>query len=486
MSSPPFTSAQPRERLPEEDLGSLSSDGSLYADSGPEVDHSASIGARRQQSVPEKESQSDPACAKSPWPRHGGPNSTWRTWTAPDRAIAKSLDQLQAQDLSLHLYNAFALRKRAERARLQPEEEREEGALWEPPKLWTAWPLPSDQVPPLAKGTWDDLGVGEPIWQSLDRAIGPSAQLGEILTGVILKIARERFVAEYSNHDDNDSPRAKKPSGARNSSRSRSRATSTAPSEPDTVTSNPSQSSEQDTDDPEIGPSTNPPSAKTSSATEPEVSRSRGAHPAKRFDDPRLKSLKPVIMADEETASSILQPSIRHILSDLDTLLMGLHHARRASLRIKDDSASETHTDAEDDTHASNTSRSRSRSKSQKRSAPPRRKPKPSSHPKDNDSDASSSSSAESKRPAPKRAKRSSSPKSRARALRRKRARMGLRDWSDVLGVAAMQGWDRRVIDAAARRCAALFGEGMELRVLEGKGVEEVSYLPGGARKRTR
>jgi len=50
--------------------------------------------------------------------------------------------------------------------------------------------------------------------------------------------------------------------------------------------------------------------------------------------------------------------------------------------------------------------------------------------------------------------------------------RIGLRDWSDVLGIAALQGWDGVVIDAAAKRCAALFGEGMDFRVLGAEGEE--------------
>jgi N-terminal acetyltransferase B complex catalytic subunit len=34
-------------------------------------------------------------------------------------------------------------------------------------------------------------------------------------------------------------------------------------------------------------------------------------------------------------------------------------------------------------------------------------------------------------------------------------------DWSEVLGLAAVQGWDREAIARTAQRCAALFGESM-------------------------
>lgn len=46
--------------------------------------------------------------------RWAGPKSTWRTLTEEDRLLWHSIKQLQDQDLSVHLYNAFAL-KRASR-----------------------------------------------------------------------------------------------------------------------------------------------------------------------------------------------------------------------------------------------------------------------------------------------------------------------------------------------------------------------------------
>ena len=39
--------------------------------------------------------------------------STWLSVTAQERGLASSLDALRDRDLSVHLYNAFALRKRA-------------------------------------------------------------------------------------------------------------------------------------------------------------------------------------------------------------------------------------------------------------------------------------------------------------------------------------------------------------------------------------
>lgn len=62
------------------------------------------------------------------------------------------------------------------------------------------------------------------------------------------------------------------------------------------------------------------------------------------------------------------------------------------------------------------------------------------------------------------------------------RARLGLRDWRDVLGAAAVAGFSQPALDRAARRCANLFGQSLELRTLhEGaaKPDQLVRYEPG-------
>ena len=62
------------------------------------------------------------------------------------------------------------------------------------------------------------------------------------------------------------------------------------------------------------------------------------------------------------------------------------------------------------------------------------------------------------------------------------RARLELRDWRDVLGAAAVAGFPQQTLDRAARRCADLFEQSLELRTLH-EGAEEpdqlVRYEPG-------
>ncbi|KAK6820479.1 hypothetical protein PG987_014879 [Apiospora arundinis] len=55
----------------------------------------------------------------------------------------------------------------------------------------------------------------------------------------------------------------------------------------------------------------------------------------------------------------------------------------------------------------------------------------------------------------------------RSSVIGRKRKRHNLRDWRDVLGAAAVVGFSQPALDRAARRCADLFGQSLELRTME-------------------
>ncbi|RMZ14219.1 hypothetical protein D0862_02086 [Hortaea werneckii] len=73
--------------------------------------------------------------------------------------------------------------------------------------------------------------------------------------------------------------------------------------------------------------------------------------------------------------------------------------------------------------------------------------------------------------------------KGRRRRSGQSKKELGLRDWSEVLGVAALTGWDQTVIDRTARRCAALFGEKMVMRLMPEMPVDKINdevveYLP--------
>ena len=503
-STPPFTSAQPRESVLATEIEDLSSSDSVYEDSDTDIEGIESElnnKSKRSELPASTTGQSVPSSTSEVPKNKRFRPSTWLNQTAGDRAISDSLDQLRARDLSIHLFNAHSLKKRAPLVRSKTEDSSENNLLWKPPKHWTAWPLASDEVPKLKKEIWADVEDGELTSQSLNYPDGPGAELCEQLIEVVLKTARERFLAEDFRQDTNMVSVAPGRTDDGYTSASRSR----AGSESESSVFNSSVDSDEEIRHPSSEVPIGDGAEDTplfddihhSSASDRQPpSKLKGRNDSRNLpnntspsNDPRLRSLKPAIMADEELASSILQPSLRHILSKLDTLLRGLHHARRASLRVNDDSASETQTDMDDDgSRAPSSARTRSRSAhSRKRSISQRRTSRSHSQAASASvgSDTSTSSYETSSRQAGKRARRSSSPRLKARRFRRRRDRMGLRDWSDVLGVAAMQGWDRKVIDAAAGRCAALFGEGMDFRVVDGLDVDDFSYLPTGIKKKT-
>ena len=67
------------------------------------------------------------------------------------------------------------------------------------------------------------------------------------------------------------------------------------------------------------------------------------------------------------------------------------------------------------------------------------------------------------------------SPQDYARYLLNRRYKLVLRDWSQVLGMAAIRGWEDMPVARTAKRCADLFNEDMEFRAMgEKKGSETV------------
>ncbi|KAG7005708.1 hypothetical protein G7Y79_00018g045150 [Physcia stellaris] len=240
--------------------------------------------------------------------KYHGPPSTWRNWTAPERELAASLDQIQARDLSIHLYNAFALKKRAgagfpsKRRKLSngPDDESENGEPdWVPPKLWTAWPMRADEVPreEESKKWEDDNPFPRPPPRRPPR---PSDLLGELLVARVLQKAKERFEARDWVTDESQSQTEVSSDASDSETRKK-------PKKNSWTRSRYSTGSILDT------------------ISMGEIIGTVGPE----------KALRPVVIADDELAAKILDPSIRHILSKLDALLLGLHRARASYARPK-------------------------------------------------------------------------------------------------------------------------------------------------------
>lgn len=80
-----------------------------------------------------------------------------------------------------------------------------------------------------------------------------------------------------------------------------------------------------------------------------------------------------------------------------------------------------------------------------------------------------------------KKKRKRAAPEEYAKYLRNRRYRLRLRDWSQVVGVAAIRGWEKETVSRAARACARLFGEDMGFRSMPKKGTGEVWHAKDGA-----
>ncbi|KAJ4362220.1 N-terminal acetyltransferase [Ascochyta clinopodiicola] len=424
--------------------------------------------------------------------RFRGPPQTWKGYTAADRQIAESLQQLEDTDLAAHLYNAHALKRRVRK----PATELSTLKSWQnkdawlkegkelqytdaagqpqtelvPAKDWTAWPLPPTSLYTLSNGfRRAAVAPEENEWViGGSGAVDPGTELKEEMLSVFLRLAKQSW--HKKNWQDEGQPDAK--------NRARSRARSK------------SQSIHYDID------------MKDGSGDESKRSdgEATGGNGVKRGRKPQPElTIKPTILADDAKAHRLLRPTVASMLDKLDDVALALQRTRLNHFGRggfgDGSSQSEFTTDAET-TGRESRSRSQSRAKSAPRSKPVTRQ-------------SSRPSSSRASR-APKSKKKASKPKVQSEdsdsasdygaqfgnkdgleldairnpTLRRKRSRSestmdeediantrdwsraGLMDWSEVLGVAAVKGWNQQALARTAQRCAALFGESMSFTPL--------------------
>ena len=374
----------------------------------------------------------DSSSPEPPWPqKYYGPASTWRSWTAAERAIAMSLDQLKSEDLSAHLYNAHILKSKARRGKSKQAGHSRIGEdVWEPPRHWTAWPMPAGEVPRGKFKPQDREKDEETAWQSRKLPLKPSSELEEALTAVHLKIAKERFLQR-----PNSQLRQRVHSNMRFNG-----------NETEDTLDDQSEGLKESTDDQDRG-------------RPRDRSWSRDARPLRKGK----RLMKPVVMADDDTARTILSPSVRHVLSELDKLLVGLHNTRQSYLNQADSLPIEPQTETESENRVGR-SRSRNRSKKPVR----QRLPQGSSIQDGDDSDSNSEYNPDTEPDTTTKKKRRASVSSVSsnRISLSRQGKLGHRDWSDIMGIASLTGFSPTAIQAASKRCAALFGEAITFRTL--------------------
>ncbi|KAF2103008.1 hypothetical protein NA57DRAFT_71991 [Rhizodiscina lignyota] len=225
--------------------------------------------------------------------RFHGKAQKWQKYTAEERGIWASLEQLRADDLSVHLYNAHALKRRkltssfadesvqrlsvASRENWYPKEKH---AKWTPHAGWTAWPLRPEIVPrPGEKfGVPDDDDEGT---MKMRVGLKPSAELEELLGGVMMRRAKEMWVEKGGSVNGLASKDKDKVQGVEVEGRE----------------------------------------GEDVSNSETEERQFHAA--AQGFD-----AMRTAVLADDDKAKAIIQPTICSILSKFDQLLMKLHHSR--------------------------------------------------------------------------------------------------------------------------------------------------------------
>ena len=334
-----------------------------------------------------------------------------------------------------------------------------------------------DEVPRAGRGIWDE----EEEWSSgKDKSV--SEELKEVLSGIVLKEARERFVAREWESDvergrvrnDGRLKSTKRVPKTSHNHGDRSRNASEHEESKYLDTTSDSEARQAD-HNPSTAFSSSPPSNHSTSPAPSSELLSQEHEQRSPLTDHRAVSphLKPTILADDTLAARILHPSIRHILSKLDTLLAALHRARLSALRPPDHSQSETQTSA-DARRSASRSRTRSMVRGRKRV---KRERADASEGAEAGAEAELAKEVIAGEPkARKRSRRPSTPGSRARIWQERQERMRLRDWSDVLGMAALVGWDAGAVETAAGRCASLFGEGMDFTVFGAGGEMEREF----------
>ncbi|OCL00789.1 uncharacterized protein K441DRAFT_452515, partial [Cenococcum geophilum 1.58] len=463
-----------------------------------------------------------------------GPPQSWRRYTAPDRQLAASMDQLDAGELNVHLYNTHALKQRLRSsARSHPAElknwqskdrwlkqgeeldilgpdgaEERELVPW---KRWSAWPLEPSEVPGEEERFGRVAGDEEDEKWTVGN-VGTervSQELGDVVMGVFLRLAKERWMErEWEDADTEADAEEGRQGSVQTERETRSRSHSASSRATDACEQSDDSVSQSERSD------SQPQSRATSEAPheQPQQTNLRTL----RKSEPRFS--KPTVLADDDKARNILQPSINSLLVKLDFLLDGLHRSRvNHFAEASSASASEAQTDVEAAVTPRKKARSRATSKS--RISPPsaaRRRQKhqtddikrpirttladsasgsdyapdddklgPQSAPTDCDMRASKSRYLKkgllASQPDPK--SRRSNSISSITSETEPDARVGLRDWSEVIGMASLMGWSDGVVERAAKRCAALFGEGMAFRTFhEGSALkspeEPVLYIP--------
>ncbi|KXJ89604.1 RNA polymerase I-specific transcription initiation factor-domain-containing protein [Microdochium bolleyi] len=429
----------------------------------------------------------------TPWQ---GPASAWRANNAQEISNATALEEIRNRDLSVHLYNAFALKRRhgtSDALATAPVAGQDIDVVtgqviqadpWVPPLSWTAWPLSTSSVPsPEFVRRQQKLDPAERLTIRMPVANDPGSALRDALAASILRSAKEHFIARGWQTDPGEDGGS---DGADSDTSGGGRLSDAARKE------TPSGSA-------------------------------RSKDGKKEVDQAEDENFQvPAVSADDSLSHDILAPSIRHIMSRLDSTLDALHNAQEAATSYLSEASDSDSAHSTRSRHSRQRPASRHPGQGQRKTAlkpefiqefvaqwdpdaaapetsqvsggkakPGRPRKKYPRQPEESDADyvlrvsrlrktrvpthmTLTSSHARTPSTAPETDaseeegwnQTQRQPKGHPPS-ERKRKQLTPRDWTDVLSAACLGGFSAQVLDRAARRCADVFGQQMRLHTLE-------------------
>ncbi|KAF1975460.1 hypothetical protein BU23DRAFT_458588, partial [Bimuria novae-zelandiae CBS 107.79] len=446
------------------------------------------------------------------------PQSSWRRHTLADREIATSLDDIEYADLAAHLFNAHHQKRRLRR----PDEYLKSIKDWQsketwfkkgedlqyvdpltgeleteliPWRWWSAWPFSPHRMRRMNAYTMrhgiDDGEEGWYIDSSTDYD-GGEVMRDEVLA-LFLRTAKEQWMARHADDGDLDHDAS--------SSEHSDTSSSDQDSDIEMIEEVVVDDGDMDHDAASKVDTENERSVGVENDSDLECI-GEGLPSSSRPEQPDAEA---TFLADDDVARRILDPSINSILSRLDGLMLAVRRNRSNHVgdraRGRSSSASDYLTDGETPAPRSrSSSRSQSREPRRKKSSQPSTPKKSSKQASKRKEDVRTSQSrdlvsavdahmrSEDEEPPnlrggpPKRRARSSSTASiggsSTSSNSQVRRETGLMDWSELLGIAAISGWDKNVVARTAQRCASLFGEQMGFRTFdEGQAAHSIPDL---------
>lgn len=342
-----------------------------------------------------------------------GHATSWRNYNADEIGAYNAMVTHRTRDLAAHLYNAHVIRRRArDTARKNP------GVIDKAPlrvnKRWAAWPVHAATVP--RSNEMIQRRMDAPDIFQMEPDTRPSGELEECITAFILKTSKETFRARELDFEEiEDNPRNKMLDG-------------------DEPMDDELEKKEDDEEEEPV--------------------------------DTRI--LRPTVLLDEDKSIRQLRPLARNVISQVDRLLYGLHCAMKGR-KFEEDSGDEQWSDSDEEdylTRESAKSRSRSRSRG-------RRSARQESQERDLSRRSNSARMSTGLETEDENLPDASQTRAQYRDSstghdnnQHTKGRLKLRDWSEVMGLASMMGLPTPAVMRASKRCADLFGEDMEFRIM--------------------